>query len=213
MSQLELWLRYFMVWPGHPGDREISQGDVLIALAFGRNSWSDEEVQLTCDYRDTYPSDSPLERIRVRGFSPGQPNRELAQAAQQVVDRYEIPALVQWEIGAALDPSWLASPRRHIACLWPDKVKSYFSTEDVLSQAYQLCQQHGLRRPIILAHQRQVVRVALMTRTIFGRTPLVVSTAVSSFDHNSTQLWTTAPIVWRRRELVARAYCLAQRLV
>jgi hypothetical protein len=209
MTNLEIWLRYFLGWPGLPAVGDPSQADVVIVQAFGRNDYLDTELfKIRKAYEYFGQNDAQtIAWLRSQNFDPGLPNRQLAAECQTMVDCYGLPVITQWEAALAFDPDWYEQHKNNIICLWPlaDPTR-YFTTRLVKEQTVQIMRQCGWSNPIELAHKRQVVRSFLIVRKLLGKPPIVLEQKISSFDSGSVQPWTKSPLRWIVREVPTRIH-------
>lgn len=214
MNELALWLRYLAVWPGLPRGGDPCHADSIIVQAFGRNTYLDASLGIVTDlYEECEEIDAlTIVRLRERGFNPGGPNRLLAQRCQEAVDRFSVPAIVQWEIAAAFDPLWYKRHEQDISCLWPPR-EAYFPTTRVTEDALTVMREYGWDLPILLTHRRQIARAYLILRKQLGHNPVVFPDMPNAFDHRSIQFWTRSPLHWFPREALGRVHHLVYRYV
>lgn len=210
---LGMWLRYLCIIPGLPPRGDLSTADVVLVQAFGRNQYPDSELDHITDLHVAYGKQDAvtIAKLREQGFDPGQPNRDLALACQQLVDTYGIAAIVQWEVTVAFDPAWYAAHRNRIVSLWP--TAEYFSTRLVQEHSLRVMQEHGWTKPIELAHSWQIVRAFLIVRKLFGHEPMVSSETIRCFDSKSVQWWTRSKVKWLAYECLARVHHVLYRWV
>lgn len=215
MNELELWLRYFTFWSGLPRSGDPRRADCIIVQAFGRNMYTDASLHIVrglwaeaCDESDALA----VARLRERHFDAGEPNRSLAQACSDLINHYDLPAIVQWEIATAFDPLWYEKHEQKIFCLWPPR-KGYFPTTRVTEDALAVMRKAGWRRPILLTHRRQIARAYCILRKQLGYNPVVFPEMPAEFDHRSVQFWTQSPLHWLPREALGRIHHLLLRYV
>lgn len=160
--------------------------------------------------------------LRAQGFDPGIPNYELAKECRELVGTYGIPAIIQWEVGAALDPEWYRDHKNLITCVWPPAdPKIYFTTWRVKSIMVEIMKRRGWTKPIEVAHQRQIVRSYLIVRKLIQLhlgikhpTIVIVEQNTKSFDRRSVQKWTTKLFPsWLKQEFLARGHHIVHRWV
>lgn len=109
MTNLEIWIRYFFIWPGLRPIGNPAEADVIIIQAFGRNSILDSELYSIGQLRKLGNNDwLTINKLRQGpiNFDPGEPNTDLALECQDLVDKYHLPVITQWEVAAALGPNW-----------------------------------------------------------------------------------------------------------
>lgn len=212
-----LWWRYWLQLPGLPDIGDPSQADCIAVQAFGRNIFDDADLPGIRTYHDRNGGrdELTLEWLRSHDFKPGRPNLQLARETQALVERFGIPAIVQWEVAAAMRPSWYAAHQRQVICLWPSaNPGEYYSTVDVKRDTVAIMRQRGWRLPIEVAHRWMIIRAYFVLRKQLGADPVAISRLSSSdFDHESTQPWTRSWYVWLPREIAARLHHVFKRLV
>lgn len=225
---MRIWLRYFCIWPGLLPIGDPNQAGVIIAQAFGRNTYIDERLFEVRRIFDEAGSDfAAISKLRdvmfypgeIR-FDPGIPNKMLAKECQELVDKYNLSAIVQWEIATAFDLKWYAEHRDKIFCLWPSTDQNvYFSTHLVKKQAVEKMIQMGWTNPMEVAHKRQIARAYLIVKKLLKEHKvrssgvIVVDQKTDFFDPNSVQLWTKNKWLWLAREGLTRIHHLLKRLV
>jgi hypothetical protein len=118
---LKIWLAYALIWPGPSSYGDPATADCIIVQAHGRNELYDREIHLVRqEFEARHGSDiETLKWLAEWKFDPGSGNRALARRTMTIVSRYGIPAIVQWEVAAAMDPSWYARNHDKVFCLWP----------------------------------------------------------------------------------------------
>ena len=228
MSAIRIWLRYFAIWPGLPAVGNPKKADVIIVQAFGRNSFIDERLFEIRRIFDKAGSDfTAVENIRKIkfldnrvGFDSGLPNKALAQECRTLMERYNIPAIVQWEIATAFEPEWYRKYHEKIICLWPSvNPKEYFSSQLVKEQAVRKMIQMAWLVPLELAHRRMTVCSFMMTKRLLkkhralSRGIVVVEQRVDSFDPNSVHWWTRNKYFWIMREVPVRVHHVLRGIV
>lgn len=208
-------LRYFLIWPGAPVMGSPENADVILVQAFGRNHFPDNELFKVRNLRDAISQSNPdLIKVLRRRVDIGIPNKELADVTRNLVEKYKIPAIVQWEIALGFTHEWLKKWEEYIIILWPPgKPGKYFSTYDVKKLSFEEMEERGLKNPIEISHKRQIVRSALITKKLLGKMPIIISEQPSSFDSRSVQLWTRNSFLWFLREFLGRIHHIIFKLV
>ncbi len=219
---LNIWTRYFLVWPGlsknPPQDRISKKPDVLLAQAFGRNTLGDADLWWLGNLAKK-ESGAVADEVRDMKFDPGQPNRELAVLLTNIlIANPRLAAIIQWEIAMALDKEWYERNQDRIIWLWPPDGAKRFSTRDVLLDSFKIMKEKGWKRPIVLAHKRQIVRAYLIARRLAWKTSQIETafaypSEVSSFDKGSKQWQTASSTNWVIYEALCRAIHLLRRWV
>lgn len=220
MPLWQVWLRYFCPWwPGVPSVGYVHDADCLIALAFGRISWKDEELYTVHRLRAAAQSDLEAFQFLVASDTAwiGVPNKEFGQLVEFLCWTFGGPLFLQWEV--ALEVNQEAWGNRVVA-LWPP-ASGYYSTEQVLRDAVAGMEQRGCTSPILVAHDYQIARAALQLKKLLGRPPILVSSChgkqssvgTRAFEPDSVQPWTRSLASWLPRELATRTYCLLTRRV
>jgi hypothetical protein len=199
MNDLEIWIRYFLIWPslrpiGNPAD-----GDVITIQAYGRNSIPDAELYLVGQLRQLIGNDwLTIKKLRQVPIycDPGEQNFSLALECQDLVDRYHLPIITQWEVAAAFGPHWYKKHKENVFCVWPPtEPQVRFSTYEVKEETKKIMKAHGWKKPIELAHKRQIVRNFLIVRKLIN-TPIITAQKTDDFDPGSVQKWTRRPGFW-----------------
>jgi hypothetical protein len=202
-----VWIRYFAVIPGLPAIGDPEEADVLIIQAFGRNTYGDEELDIvrTIYERSGGNDATAIEKLREVSFNPGIPNYDLAQEAQEIADRYDLPIITQWEVAVAFNPEWYAVHKERIICIWPPGGTEYFTTWHVKTATWKIMKEKGWKTPVELAHKSQIARSFLVVKKVMHITPVVLPQRTKSFDPNSVQPWIRS---WRKfvlpREIIVR---------
>ena len=209
-----IWFRYCLIWPGLPAMGNPATADCAIVQAFGRNSYSDDHLAKISDRAQKRLSDWQLvQELLAEDFNPGQPNFVLAYECCEIMSKYNLPAIVQWEIACAFPPDWYAENQRRIICLWPP-ADGYFGTRRVNLATLEVCHQNGWWRVIEIAHQRMITRAALIVRKLWdGQMPVILPQQTKSFDYQSVQIWTKHWSLWLLREAIGRIHHLLFRWV
>jgi hypothetical protein len=210
------WIVYLAVFPTLRASGDESTADALFVQAFGRNSISDANLHEVGRTYLFYGSDhAALEALRMDGVDPGDPNRELALIAMNIMDRNpKLIGAVQWEVALAFPLAWYLKERDRIFCIWPPAdPKARFSTRDVKLSSAEILRTHNGKRVIELAHARQIGRAALVVRKIMGEMPVIPHRLVWSFDARSVQPWTRNLSAYLWYESRARVHHLLYRWV
>ena len=219
---MNIWLRYFVFWLGMEPIGDPKEADIVIVQAFGRNSFIDDKLFEVRRIFDEAGSDliaiKKLQKMKFADkktfFDPGISNRILVHQCGTLVERYNIPAIVQWEIAAAFDPHWYWAYVNKIFCIWPsNKPGEYFSTHDLNKQAIEIMKQKGFRRPIVLAHNMHMTRAFLVTEKLLKEnfdesSAIVAFKGPDFFDPDSVQWFTTNKYFWLFREGLTRIHYL-----
>lgn len=211
ISNIALWFNYMTCWRGLPEIGDPQKAHVVIVQAFGRNSYPDSEVHSIrelwegCGRNDL----TAVKKLRSLNFDPGKSNISLALECMEIMDKYGIPGIVQWEIAVAFPEEWYYRNADRIVCLWPPKGKgNYFSTWDVKILTYKIMNQRQWAIPIEVAHKRQITRAYLIVRKIMGKKVVVLPQKTTVFDPQSVQLWVRAWYLWLPREILTRLHHL-----
>jgi hypothetical protein len=217
MTELEIWIRYFLIWPGLRQMGNPAKADVIIIRAFGRNSIPDSELHLVAQLQELCGNDwitiNKLQQNPIC-FDPGKPNFSLALECQDLVDKYHLPIITQWEVAVAFGPKWYEKHKKNIYCIWPStKPQKRFSTRDVMFLTAEIMAKHGWNKPIILAHKRHIARVYLIAKKLLAKFPVVVTQKTRCFDSRSIQKWTRNWLLWFVYEMLGRGYHLLRQWV
>lgn len=212
--KLKNLIRYTFFWCGMPESKKIYEGDVMLAQAFGRNSFTETDLKILNEKFNEFESDEKiLEWIRTKNFDPGKPNKEIADGIMDYMQRRYIPAIVQWEIAVAFPSDWYERNKKYITCIWPPEESKYFDTRSVVIASLKAMEEKKLSHPIVAAHKMQIVRVACMVKKLSGKFPFVSEVQPKSFDRNSLQWWTRNIFFWLLREFFVRIHHIIKRYV
>ena len=208
MTNFELWLRYWMIWPGLYRLGYEHEADVVLGLAFGRGQLPDSRLSEISDILDECDGDDILAiHAILKQARPGEPNCLIADEVRCAVTQLDLHALVQWEIALGFSFPWLIENADRVTILWPSRSHgTEFNTRDVLTEAMAL---HKFARPLIVAHQRMIVPAVLMARRM-GLYPVVRPHQVREFNPVSAQPHTTNGLHWLTREAPERIYLKAR---
>lgn len=192
------------------------QAGFISPQAFGRNTYSDEEVGSVIHAMLESIKD-PIRRfewLKERGFEPGTPNRILALRCIRLAKDAPIRSIVrpiigQWEVLYAIwsyEPDWYTKHQNILIPIWPPAV-GYLGTRGMLLIVKEIADRRGLKTPLITAHPEHIQRCFFIARKIFG----VAATDVRNpsaewFDPESIQKWTTGPGRWLAYEMLARIH-------
>ncbi len=200
--------RYMFPPLGARKSRDLYKGDVVFAQAFGRNTFPDSSVFAVGVMFDEFEDDEKtLEWLKSHDFDPGIPNKEIAKVTKELMTRYFIPAVVQWEVAAAFDTEWYLQNKKRIVCIWPTKEQNtYFNTNEVITLSLQAAEKLGRSNPIEVAHKMQILRAALIIKKLSGKFPLIPDDLPKSFDRKSFQWWTRTIWACLFREIPVRIH-------
>lgn len=217
-----LWMHYLDVFNllgqmpnnGHPRD-----ADCAIALSFGRNSVPDNHLADVRNFYDAFKQNDAetmdhIDHPYFSGFDPGQPNHEIAQRAEVCMVAYDIPLITQWEISMSLykqlGVAWVKNRYAHqeLFCLWPPAGRSAYRTIEVLEDAFKITQQQGWKRPVLLAHDYHMPRVAMLARRFWPEFIIGFPVITHTFDRKSIQPMTASLSAWYKYELKGRVHHL-----
>lgn len=207
-------IRYTLFWWGMPESKNIYEGDVIFAQSFGRNSWDEIEMKkLKKKFRETESDEKTLEWIRTKNFDPGTPNKEIAQAIMDLIARHYIPVIVQWEVAAAFPSDWYERNKKYITCIWPPAGNSHIDVRSVIIESVEAMREKNFIYPIVVAHKRQIVRVACVIKKLLGKFPLISEAQPKSFDKNSLQRETRNLFYWSLKEPFVRMRYIVKQYV
>jgi hypothetical protein len=204
----------------YPGDRHVDAtvgiNDVVLAQAFGRNTFTDKELPQVRQMYEAAGCDDLVmwQALSQAGFDPGWSNRALGNAvAVRVMDGVPaMEAVVQWEVAYALwqrDPEAYQRFKHHVHTLWPQR--GFYPTVDVKADSVGLMDRLGLYNPQELAHPDMMVRaMGILAKLGVEADPAVVQVP---FDPDSTQRQARNASAWKRREILTRVHHLLLGLV
>ena len=198
----------------------LLDSDGAVALTFGRNSISDQDISLVrklfegvCDRSHL----ATIKRLSDQGFDPGTPNHQIAEMIEAYLSMYRIvdaPVFAQWELCVALfqmyGEQWITRTfsEQRLFCLWPRPGMDNYHSLHVLDDAYEADQkrQRPMNHPLLLAHDLHMPRVYMLARKRWD-TPIVgCKTITRTFDPKSVQKITTNPMQWYWYEARARVH-------
>ena len=210
-QMIRLWLRYLLVYPGAPPLGDVAEADVIIVQAFGRNSFSDRVLHnIGKLYNDCCNDDLlTIRQLHYNNFQPGLPNLSLANECRVLMENFNKPAIVQWEVAAAFEFEWYKKNSHRIFCVWPpDRPVKRFSTWQVKEKTREIMDRYGWKIPVELAHKRQYIRAFFTVYKLIG--PAVIPPQnTDCYDPLSVQKWTSSPFRWFiPYEPIARIYFL-----
>ena len=208
-------LLFYLAWA--TANRNPAEADVIIIQAFGRNSILDSELYSIGQLRKLGNNDwLTINKLRQGpiNFDPGEPNTDLALECQDLVDKYHLPVITQWEVAAALGPNWYEKHKKNIYCIWPPtRPQKRFSTREVISLTAEIMAKQGWKKPVVLAHKRHITRVYLIAKKLLAKSPAVVAQKTKCFDSQSIQKWTRNWLLWFVYEMIGKGYHLLKRWV
>jgi hypothetical protein len=226
---LKLWFCYFLSFmPAVPGLGKLLDADCIFVQAFGRNKYTDEELNKVLGKFRKMAKYNDLETfklLRQDGFDPGKSNLSLGLYAMRLYNLLNgAPIIAQWEVAYAIfqtDSVWFMRHTRFIDCIWPPE-EGYFATAHVKQESKEKMVARGRVRPVEVAHPAMITRaVPIIWGT--GVSPIVEEIRLGEaknhllwvWDENSVQPWTTSWSAWQKREFVGRmahifTYCLAR---
>lgn len=209
MRELLSWIWYWLQLPGCSQRSPEAQADVIVVQAFGRNTLIEEDLANLRRYHDGNGNHDGLTLAWCRDhqIEVGDPNRSLAMVLINMVHQTRLPVVAQWEVILACPPDWYKHHRQSIFCLWPPaQPGQYFTTRRVLEDTVAVMRFRGWRRPLVLAHTRQLHRVCLMLKRLSGAWPAVSRDQIDEFDSQSLQPWTRNIFAWWYRETRVRVH-------
>lgn len=197
-------------------DRAVGLHDSMLVQAFGRNSYTDNQLPMVQRLYRTEAGRSDLRMwdiLQAEQFDPGASNRTLAAA---VKDRLEssgaIEPILQWEVAYAL---WEAAPglyaryQNYMHTLWPKG--TFYPTYEVKKDSVKIMDAFGLYNPLELAHPDMEIRsLGILSKLGVEADPLIVAVP---FDKKSTQRQTKKPMWWVPRETSTRLHHILRGLV
>ena len=218
---IAMWFRFF--WPFRAGVPAVGSNllpyiDCIFVQAFGRGTWSDEELfqelmkvrsRANMNVYDTFM----ILRDEVR-FQPGLSNVALAQYVIWISRLYPNAAyMIQWEVAYAIfeeDPDWFVDNMDMIDCIFPAR-EDYFATYHVKEISRQLMIKRGGKLPLEIAHPAMIAR-ATMTIWKTGVYAVVMPDEAWNiqgdplwvWDSQSQQPWTRSFRAWLPREFLGR---------
>lgn len=218
-------LRYYIdpsLPPPPPSEYQtIERADAIIALAFGRDTWTENDLMYgvpRCMLSGQSKPDIVFEALSRIGFNPGLANRVLAARVRRETETLfrqdrSLPVFMQWEIGAALwgnreNHHWLQSDdvRNALHVIWPP------STTRLTSQAILLRAKMSpwpFSQPLIIASPPHLYRALRLAKKVFGRYSYALPDIVLphwAFSESSTKTQCVSRDAWCRYERLARIY-------
>ena len=217
--QWKLWMYYANIFGTMPPNGTPRESGYAVALAFGRNSIPDQNLQsMVCKkvYRPHVTAHlATIAYLNHEGFDPGKPNRHIANCIKNYVEDYRRPVAAQWELCIALfqiyGEQWVRSAinNSRLFCLWPRPNMNAYRSLHVLEDAYNvLSTVQPQRRPLLIAHDLHMPRVYMLARKLWTNPIIGFKTITRSFDAQSVQKQITSPLCWYGYEFRARAHHL-----
>lgn len=217
-STRRLWIHYadvFNFLGGMPVNGEPrTDADCAIALSLARNTIPDHllsDTRLMLDERFQGNHLAMMEHLCARGFDPGKPNNQIGNAAEVCISAYHLPVIGQWEIPTSIckrqGGRWTKDrlTRQQLFCLWPPYRPAY-RTIEVLEDAFKITQEHGWKRPWLLAHDCHMPRVAMLAQYFWPEFIIGFPAICHAFDPKAVQSSATSPSRWYQYEFKARAH-------
>lgn len=201
----------------------VSDADCAIVLSMGRNSVPDYRLSDIRNSFDTLKGDNvaTIDHINRSGFNPGLPNIEIARKGLWDIVEQGIPLLAQWEIcvsiyqqrihfyGQQATASWMHHfSSERLFCLWPPPNRLAYRTIEVLEDAFKITQEKGWKRPVLLAHDYHLPRVAMLAQHFWPEFIIGFPTITRGFDKKSVQPMTTCCRQWYGYEFKGRTHHL-----
>ena len=223
-GRLVMQLLYFLPIPGltlklaHVIHRQypvISDNDCIFIQAFGRNTWTDEQLLGFLKDNQARRSNDPMRALQRDGFDPGRSNRDLARIAWMLFLNRPVNIFAQWEVAYAM---WEENPTVYdkllggtglMHVLWPRG--SYYPTWIVKQDSIGLAAELGLMHPIELAHPDMVARATAILWRLGVRPSLRV--VPIAYDPKSVQPWTRSKRHWWLRNLLGHVHHILHRWV
>jgi len=217
------WIKYhFFVWLIPKPQGKTGDADFVCPQAFGRNTWTDEEIaeemaKLFNDLGGSRDQDRAMEKLAEINFDPGIVNiflaRECYTLAKELKRNGKKPWIIgQWEVIFALiatEREWYKQNRFFIIAILPKLSGEYLGTRGLLFEAKEIARSFGLKHPVIVGQAEHLARCVELAKRVFGEDRIVVPRVDDvmkeySFDPFSKQPQTTGKLVWRWYEFRAR---------
>ena len=204
--KLRQWLSYVLVLPSFAKIEGEQTADSLIAFSFGRNSLLDDQVNEIKAIRQRNNNNLSRTLADLREtlkIDPGEPNLEIAQARQKLVEDNPnlLYLIVQWEIALSFESEWLKQHYDIVYCIWPGQYNP--TSLEVAGKARSFMSKMALERPIIVAHGKHLARCYFIFAKLFGKECLAVAGS-SKFDKKSVQPRTRNLFYWVTTEMLTR---------
>ncbi|MDZ4299586.1 MAG: hypothetical protein U1A26_01585 [Candidatus Sungbacteria bacterium] len=198
---LQQWGHYINIFGGMPSNGRPGDTHCGIGLAFGRNSIPDKDIALVRRMREKEGSDfSAIKKLAACGFKGGVPNNEIGGVVTLFILGFNLPMIVQWEIGVVLFQKYRGATEHLIASkklfiLWPRPGQASYRTREVLQDAMAIMRENGWNSPLLVAHDLHMPRVFMLARKL-GVQPIVGFKSITrDFDPKSVQPPTSS--LWR----------------
>lgn len=173
MSSLYAYVECFKNWNVEPASElKLSTADCIVGFSMGiRDSWD-----------------------------MGTSNEFLSEIIWDLSERYNLPIMIQWELGEC-DFNFDLPSNRIVRC---HRVKGeYLDTFEVADQMQIELMYQPLTRPIVVAHPHHMWR-CLKSMEKRGFQPMAADTKNVPYDRQSAQGWTKDPILFVPREIAGR---------
>ena len=192
--------------------------DVICPQAFGRNTWTDEEVagKLSDLFQEGPAAWQKLDdlarfrKLESVGFDPGEVNRQLAKYCYELSYRDNtLPQTIvgQWEVLYAvyqINPLWYINIWCNHHAIWPPVDGNYLSTRGLLEEVFEKISSR--KRVRLVAQSVHLARCVRLADKIFGQERVVVpGSSLPLYDWQSVQPWTRDQASFFTYEKKARA--------
>ncbi|EKE25233.1 MAG: hypothetical protein ACD_5C00243G0001, partial [uncultured bacterium] len=159
------WFKYHFCIALPPEPRgNLRESDFICPQAFGRNTWTDEEMPAAMKYLRieiendlTGHQDEAFAYLQSTNFDPGSVNVSLAKEciaiAEKLMARNKKPWIIgQWEVIFALATlketmEWYQKYKSFTISIWPPSSGDYLQTRGLLMEARALAVMRGLKKP------------------------------------------------------------------
>jgi hypothetical protein len=166
---MALWKSYLIPWSSAPVIGEIDESTALVAHAFGRNDFPDDEAYpaITKMREESSSIEDVFVLMRQRHFDIGKPNISLVRECISFIKRYGIKTcILQWELSYGL---WLFLDddlyrSMDICTIWPEP--EYLAARGFSIRVAQTCERYQIRKIVSVAHRAMASRAALVFRRI-----------------------------------------------
>jgi hypothetical protein len=182
----------------------IDKEAIICPQAFGRNTWTDEEVsqKLQALFQKGLSAEQKLndlarfKRLDSVDFDPGKVNHQLAETCYRL--SYEegntLPQFIigQWEVLYAvykIDPKWYELFWSFHQAIWPPEDGSYLTTRGLLKSISKKIPSY--KGVIVVGQAVHLARCARLADKIFGKERIIVPRPpIPLYDPQSVQSWT-----------------------
>ena len=161
-------------------------------------------------WREKYATEEEMKNVQALiGFSFGgkehsycKSNKFLANIASEILGKYNIPLITQWELSELMWIKPISIGKHRIS-------GKYLDSYEVAKQAEEVLQKNNWKNVAILAHPDHAWRCAAILKKM-GFNVVAINTSDCPYDSESNQKWTRNKWLFIPREILVRIIYLLQ---